>query len=126
MAERCTVCNGSGKYAPMGGIHVKCIHCEGVGYISAERAQENRGRMQTYYPKANNSTITQNQVIANNMPIIPIIAPEFSPSTDSVTVTTNEIEAIKEKMLAENGKNPLPPTDKRTSAYKAWKAKRGE
>lgn len=125
MAERCLVCNGSKTHAPMGGIMVKCKACDGVGYVSDEKLAENRAKMQTVYPKADNSPVPQNQVIANSVPITPIVAPESTIKADPLAVSVNDIEAIKAKMLSENAMHPSQ-MDKRTSAYKVWKASEGK
>lgn len=122
MAERCMVCNGSGKHAPMGGILVMCQFCNGSGYLTDEKKiAENRLRMQV------NTAITTIPGVAHpvtlpvNVPITPIIAPDSTIAHEPLAVSTKEIEAIKSKMLAENALHPSQ-MDKRTNAYKAWKA----
>jgi len=125
MAERCMVCNGTKTYAPMGGIQVKCIHCEGLGYVSDEKASANRLMMQVNKDTGQNPSGSVQATMSVNVPINPIIAPNSTISGDPLTVTTNEIEAIKAKMIADNAQAPVidyASMDKRTSAYKAWKA----
>lgn len=128
MAERCLVCYGSGKYAPMGGIMVKCIHCE-AGYISDAKIEENRLKMQLNKDTRQNPSGSVQAVLPVNVPIIPMVAPDSTITGDPLAVTTNEIEAIKAKMLADNNA-PAPAIDystmdKRSSAYRAWKASQG-
>ena len=112
MAERCMVCYGSGKYAPMGGILVKCIHCD-AGFVSDEKALENRLKIQACH-SGNNPAKAAPTTIPINVSINPMIA------QDSVTVSTHDIESIKAKMLADAIVNPAE-MDKRSKAYKAWK-----
>lgn len=125
MSERCMVCNGSGKYAPMGGISVKCIQCEGVGFISLDKSEANRLKMQVNKDSGQNPSGSVQATIPVNVPITPMIADHVK---DSVTVSANDIEAIKAKMIADNAM-PAPiidyaNMDKRSRAYKDWKANR--
>lgn len=125
MSERCMVCNGSKTYAPMGGIQVKCIHCEGIGFISLEKSEANRLKMQINKDTGQNPSGSVQATMPVNVPITPIVAPNSTISGDPIAITTNEIDAIKAKMLSDNEVKPIldPSTmDKRTSAYKAWKA----
>jgi hypothetical protein len=122
MAERCMVCNGSGKHAPMGGILVMCQNCNGAGYLTDEKKiAENRLKMQTNKDKATIPGVVHPTVMPVNVPVTPIIAPDSTISGDPLSVTTKEIETIKSRMLADNALHPSQ-MDKRTSAYKAWKA----
>lgn len=34
--QRCLRCQGSKKIAPMGGIYVTCIECNGIGFVESQ------------------------------------------------------------------------------------------
>ena len=124
MAERCMVCNGSGKYAPMGGIQVKCIHCEGLGFVGHDKSEQNRLKMQINTDAAIKPAVCQPSVMPVNVPVTPMIAPESTPANEPLAITTNEIEAIKSRMLKDATLDPAQ-MDKRSRAYRAWKTSQG-
>jgi RecJ-like exonuclease len=123
MAERCAVCNGSGKHAPMGGILVMCQWCNGAGFLTDEKKiLENREKRQVNVQMSSvTGSVNPPTVIPVNVPITPMVAQGSTISGEPVAVTTDEIEAIKSSMLAKAIENPAE-ADKRSRAYREWKA----
>lgn len=118
--ERCVKCQGSKKVAPMGGMYVTCLNCNGKGYVECN----DKATYQQSIPHS--PTITAPETVIES----PAVAPAFTTTINKVETPapteadTRYMEALIDKSVEKL--NPsleilaeVPQSKRRTKVHKS-------